>query len=207
MIKKRLMQLVRFFVICIWLSLISVCYSQSGSSPAGHCVHPVNFRQIDATVVYQGVLKFSYRWDSSSGNLGDLNRVWVGEHVTCPNNGRLPRPPWKGNFLTPGITPSRMTNNGPDGGFNDHHFPPGSMPNLQPPVLMWPDAGPEHSFTSTQNYGYHCRVCDGRPPDSSLGWQINIFPTISITRWVEITGLGWRYRITKSGLTTTRQLQ
>jgi len=193
----------KLFIMFLFINNIGFC--QSTPQPNGDHAHPENYRQISATVM-GGILRFEYEWDSSSGNPSDLSRVWVGEHVTCPNNGILSKPPWKSNFPTPTIRPSRSSNNGPDCGLIDTHYPPGSLTWMVPPLIRYPDSGYSDTFTTTQNYGYHCRVCDPTPADDTLGWQISLFPTISITRYTERNGMYWRYRITKSGETASVQL-
>jgi hypothetical protein len=196
----------QWLIIFIIISLCINTRAQTGSAPIGDHAHPVNLKQTKVTT-NGGILRFEYKWDSSTGDPNDLNRVWVGEHVTYPRNGITRQPPWKGNFVNPTISPSRDANNGPDGGVVDSHYPPGTITWLQPPLCAWPEGWrTRDTVTSTQNYGYHCRICDSTPPDDSLGWQTSLIPAITITRYVEITGMGWRYRITKSGSTAIVQL-
>jgi hypothetical protein len=46
------------------------------------CAFPVNFRQTGVTDLGDGVLQFTYAWDSSTGNKADLGNCVVGEIVT-----------------------------------------------------------------------------------------------------------------------------
>ena len=189
----------RLIATIIILLITRTGYSQSVPRPQGDHAHPINFRKTKAEVL-GGILRFEYKWDSSSGDTNDLNEVWVGEHVTCPNHGILKQPPWKNNVPDPTITPSRSDNNGPNGGLVDTHYPPGTItyPVL---ILTFPEGYTEDSVTTTQNYGYHCRKCSAAPPDNSLSWQVSLYPTISITRRVYVSGTGWHYQVTKEGLT------
>lgn len=47
---------------------------------------PVNFRQTASSSAANGVIKFSYQWDSSNGNLSDLRDCQVSEYVQYPSS-------------------------------------------------------------------------------------------------------------------------
>ena len=163
---------------------------------------PVSFQQSTATQLAGGVLQFTYSWNSDSGNLADLDEVWIGEYVTYSDGGIHAGAgrPWMGNNPDPTITPSRATYKATDGEFVDTHSPPGRF---------LPTAGPADSFTATQFYGFHDFRTDNRPGDNTHGWQVDLMQT-AIVRYVENIGTAaapvWQYRITKSGSTNTAPL-
>lgn len=201
-------------VLILYFSITSICFSQIGQTPCGDCAHPIDFQQTSCKVIFGGVLRFTYSWRSSTGHLPDLDRVWVGEHTTCPNNGILPKPPWANNVVTPTITPERTVNSGTWGGIVDRIFPPGSKPNWDPPLIRWPGPnGERHTFSTTQNLGYHCCVCDSRDIDDALGWQVNFekYSDILISKYYgrdESSAYGgWIYRVTKNGCSASRQIR
>jgi hypothetical protein len=162
------------------------------------CAHVENFRQTAASAQPGGVLHFEYSWDSDSGNIADLDRVWFGEHVTYSDGGihvGVDRP-WNANSPNPTILPSRSTMSGTWGAAQDNHSPPGGLPT----------AGPADSFTATQHYGYRCLRHNPGAVDNTLGWQQNVMGPIGISRFVEMVGTNWQYRIVKSGLVNTEPL-
>ena len=161
---------------------------------------PIKFKQTSGKDIGGGVLRFVYTWDSDSGQLADLNQVWIGEHVTYSDGGihKGPHRPWREDSPDPTITPNRRPNSAgyPTAGtFTDTHY------------TFNPKAGPADSFTATQYYGFHDYRTDNRPADQSLGWQVNLTPAITISRFMENIGSDehptWQYRITKSGVTAT----
>ncbi len=72
-----------------------------------------------------GVLRFRYTWDSSSGNLADLNNCQVGENVAYPGNNdpyMWNSPPYAQGASTPNPTIIWMGATG--GALVDRHSPP-----------------------------------------------------------------------------------
>ena len=187
--------------------------SAAQSKPFSVSAIPIQFHQIVAKVVTDpsfilpifDTLEFNYAWNSDSGQLKDLDQVWVGEYVTYPNNGIIAGPgkPWPGNLINPTVTPNRNPTAGYLWGDNgtlpmdDHHYPLGGLPM----------PGPADSFTATQYYGFHDFRSDNSPVAYTANWQINLAGPIYITRSVlkkVVNGKTfWFYQITKSGLTAT----
>ena len=143
--------------------------------------HPTNMQQISVTDIGYGILEFEYTWESTTGDLVDLDNTFVGEEVTYPGGGYwyyLPSPPFAGRVRNP--TTSYSPYPGTIGHATDDQFTP-------------PIPGPyqNSSFTATQVYKYYCSPCllDGET-------LLDIGP---ITRYVSGDGNLWRYSITKSG--------
>jgi hypothetical protein len=164
------------------------------SNPFAVCAHPVNYHQIVGNDAGGGVLHFEYAWDSDSAVTGDLNAVDVTEHVSYPggNPYNPANPPFTGpggggwNISNPTILPAPPAA-GSDGGLQDNH---GNLAMA---------AGPASSFTGTQYYRYACNRCGAGPHND----HTRLMGPIAITRYVENVG-GWRYCITKSGVSATR---
>ncbi len=160
---------------------------------------PIKFHQTSVRKEVGGVLKFRYAWESDSGNLNDLDKIWLGEHVTYSDGGKHvgPNLPWKANNPDPTIKPARGITGATTGTGGDTHRPPGGR---------LPSAGPAASYTATQYYGFRDFRTDPGAVDNTLGWQTNLLGPITISRWVEEVGGNWRYRIEKSGTTHTQWL-
>ena len=169
------------------------------SNGFGVAAIPINFRQIDVQQPFVGVLRFFYAWDSDSHVLEDLDLIWIGEYVTYSDGGIHVGTgrPWQENNWDPTITPARAPGLAMRGFLVDTHYVARSG--------KMPTAGPADQYWAFQCYGFHDFRTDNRPPDNTLGWQINLLPTIEIGRFVENVGTAedpiWRYRITKSGET------
>ena len=75
---------------------VTVTTSCGSSSKEVTIVAPTNFRLDDHWVEDDNVLCFRYRWDSSSGQLGDLYDCLLGEKVDYPGGNPYcwPSPPW-----------------------------------------------------------------------------------------------------------------
>jgi hypothetical protein len=158
---------------------------------------PENWTQTAVRMLAGGVLQFDYSWTADSGNLADLDQVWIGEHVTYDDGGAHvgATRPWRGNNPDPTILPARAPGGlSVMGRATDTHSPPGGLPM----------AGPADMYTATQNYGFRDFRTENAPVDNTLGWQINLVAAIPIVRVVENTAAPpapamWRYTITKSG--------
>ncbi len=157
------------------------------------CAHLSSLWEIDHNVATQA-LHFIYTWDSDSGSISDLDKVWVGEHVTYSDGGvhRGEGRPWKLDSYPITITPPRTDANGAIGGLEDYHL------NLAPAGES-PYPGPADSIEATQHFGFHCFRCDARPDDYSLGWQQNLLGPLSILRSVFLDGGYWTYHVEKCG--------
>jgi hypothetical protein len=67
---------------------------------------PTNYRETSVVDLGNGVLQFSYAWDSTSGNLNDLSGCMVGEKVDYPGIEDpycFPSPPWSHCWDNPTI--------------------------------------------------------------------------------------------------------
>lgn len=151
------------------------------------CPYPINFRQVgQGTDIGNGQLRFNYAWDSSDGDLANLNNCTVGEIVTYPGNNPfvLPSPPFPYiSYSNPLIIDLPAT----AGMFQDTHRTSGTF------VTPYSSS----SFTATQYYRYKC-------PCRNSGEYENLNGPMSIDRSVSpTTGNQWKYTISKSGASAT----
>jgi hypothetical protein len=124
------------------------CQGRGAYTPVSSSVTvavPTNFRQTSAADIGNGVLEFHYAWDSSSGNLGDLNACTVGEIVTYPggNPYSWPSPPFPAQSTVNPVVIDLPANTG---NFKDDHTH--SSPFVKPYSTS--------HFTATQYYRYKC---------------------------------------------------
>ncbi|MGQ0835702.1 MAG: DUF6531 domain-containing protein [Gammaproteobacteria bacterium] len=159
-----------------------VCYcSPPPPPPPPPCHVPINFRQVSASDIGNGILRFEYAWNSSSGNLADLAACVVGEIVTYPSSQNpwpWPSPPFP-SVSTP--NPSITEQDGPLGGLIDSHNPGGTF--VKPYNTS--------AFVATQYYRYRC-------PCSNGGNPVNLMGPLAIGRSViQTEGGSWRYTVTK----------
>jgi PBS lyase HEAT-like repeat len=146
---------------------------------------PANFHQAGpGTVKPDAVLHFAYLWDSSTGNLADLDNCQVGEKVGYPGSGdpyTWPSPPYSGSTADPTILWVPAT----DGVAQDDH---------SHVAFLAPYA--ENRFVARQDYRYKCKFGSKIEFTDFSGWT-----GIAIARTVkDSTGKGcFRYKITKSG--------
>jgi hypothetical protein len=152
---------------------------------------PTNFRQTNAQDAGSGNLKFTYEWDSTSGNISDLSQCSVREYVTYPGTGNFnwSSPPYdtSGN-PTANPTVSSPPFAGTDGGVIDNNLHPGF---LKPYVY--------NQFTAMQKFQYSCTNY------LSGAWQDFSFGTVSIARTVQ-NSPPWTYSIVKSGTSASTNL-
>ncbi len=144
---------------------------------------PVNFRQTSASGA-NGVLYFSYVWDSEAGSASYLSGVTMGEIVTYP--GPFSIPPYSASPANPTIIDLDATS----GTFNDTH----SSPGFQTPYSS-------NNISGTQYYRYKDTVY-------APSTYNNVMGPISIDRLIYFespTGQ-WKYRITKTGISSERVL-
>jgi len=165
------------------------------SDPFAVCAHPTNSRETLRRADPGAILHFEYAWESDSGDLAHLDQVLWGEHVSY---GGIPAP--NPPFTDPGwgtvSDPTVLNVPGVDGVAQDNH---GNLPM---------SAGPADSWIATQHYRYRCARCvpDGASADENdVSWGTIVMGPITISRLVENVG-GWRYRITKQGISATRPL-
>lgn len=146
---------------------------------------PVNFRQIDVYDAGNGDLHFDYKWDSSSGNLADLEYCIVGEYVTNQD----PRDPWpwpsppfppntSGNPTTVNIIATQ------GGSPDDHRLYPYST--FAKPYSF-------STFTATQYYRFACTYYDSENYHNMQGPN-SIVRTVS-----QNPNSSWKFTVTKSG--------
>lgn len=161
-----------------------VCtFSGSGSTPV--VPHPTNFRQTNEASLSDGVLQFTYDWDSSSGNLPDLSNCTVAEIVTYPGTANpyvYASPPYASGSTVPNpTTPAGYAATLGTG--TDNHYHPG----FQSPYVS-------NDFTATQYYRYQCS-------NYKNGQWVNLLGPITIERNVSqnVNNGAWQYVITKSG--------
>ena len=141
--------------------------------------------QVSVEDLGNGVLRFKYKWDSTTGDLADLGNCSIREKVDYPggNPYQWPSPPWGLEICAvpnPTLAPNPPIP-GTDGALQDTH---GACPNFTIPYQA-------ASFVAMQVYQYQCSCMEN--------WEtlLGIGP---IYRFVtgEEGGL-WRYSIIKSG--------
>ncbi len=135
-----------------------------------------------------GVLHFSYDWDSTTGRLADLSNSQVRENVAYPGTGDFswPSPPYA---VESAPNPALVAVPATDGGFEDFNEHPGF---LKPYV--------SNSFTANQKFQYSCTNFQ------SGAWIDFSFTPGAIQRTVEQAPIIWRYQITKSGSSASTTL-
>jgi hypothetical protein len=158
-----------------------VCYN-------GKCVCPVptNFHQTGVSQTAGGTLHFEYHWDSSTGDLKDLDyaNCQFGEQVVYPNGiGTYAWPkPWVGTNESPAVAYIPASTGFT---FDDHS----TMP-IAPPYTP-------ASFTAQQRYIYICPCANGGQPVVLQGIH-------DIVRRISRNPNGtYKYEITKSGASAT----
>jgi hypothetical protein len=148
---------------------------------------PTNFVQTNVRDIGNGVLQFSYSWDSTSGSLADLSNCLVRENVTYPGTGGFhwPSPPYA---VETAPNPTFVTVAGTDGGFEDQQHA-----GFMKPYVF-------NQFTANQKFQYMCTdVQNG-------AWRDFPNPPGSIVRTVEQAPIVWRYTVTKSGSSASMTL-
>src|SRR5687768_5794729 len=105
-----------------WILMAQVICPGGGQCIPIHppCAVPINFRQTAAANLGNGWLQFEYQWDSSSGNVSDLQTCFIGEIVTYPgitSSFPHPHPFPSGNHANP--TEEEFT--AETGGAGDNH--------------------------------------------------------------------------------------
>ena len=146
--------------------------------------YPVNFRQTVSRDPGQGNLYFEYRWDSSTGRLADLTNCTVGEYVSYPAT------PFPAPF--PVLSPPNPTiRNHPAtlGAISDTHSTPRTF---RTPYFAT-------TFTAVQTYRYICSNVNGGQPVTLMG-------PLNIVRSVIPDGNRFKFRIEKSGNSSSRRL-
>lgn len=150
----------------------------------GQCAIPTNFRQTNV-VASNGELDFTYTWDVSPSGYArsSLASCTVGEYVTY-QSGDVPFPVPFPNLNPPNPTVINMPGN--TTAMGDLHSTPGTF---RTPYT-------NKTITATQIYRFQC------PCHNGGAWETLMGPH-SIDRTVENVG-GWRFRITKTGETSTK---
>ncbi|HET6648356.1 MAG TPA: DUF4157 domain-containing protein [Pyrinomonadaceae bacterium] len=151
------------------------CSGGPGGGTAAPCSIPTNFRETARSKAAGGVLHFEYDWDSSTGgkDKSDLSACEVGEHVAYTHTKD---PPFA---AAPNPTIRWHPATGP---IEDNHSPGAKKPYE------------DFTETAVQNYRFHCPCHNSNKPTVLMG-------PITITREIKPkTGGGWRYKITKSGI-------
>jgi hypothetical protein len=166
-------------------SCVCTLFSSTPQVPVTVAATPVNFRQTAVVNQGSGVLKFTYEWDSSTGNLDDLSQCQVQELVAYPGGNPFvwPSPPYASGNTT--SNPLAYPNPGipaTDGGTYDVQDHPG----FQKPYAS-------SDFTASQTFQFSCS-------NYYLGfWQTFPWGPAPIVRTVQQSGVTWNYTITKSG--------
>lgn len=151
------------------------------------CPYPVNFKKEYGIDGGNGCLYFRYSWQSSTGNLADLEGCIVGEKVTY-NGGNPYNPPnppcdhWNLN------NPTIINEKGSEGKILDEH----GYKNFITPYTSI-------AFDSTQIYRYHTPCMN---PDE----YITLLGPLKIYRMVLKEGDSWFYRVTKDNVTASMKL-
>jgi len=154
--------------------------------------HPINFRCISASADSEGNLHYEYAWDSSTGNLADLDACTIKERLSYDGNSTgyyskdvngtpcyvLP-PPFKGVFANPEIYGGTS---GTQGGEGDDQF----VPQIPGPYQYG-------SYTAIQDYIY---TDDNSNPNNPNDYTVLRGP-IDIVRTVWAPDINWVYDITK----------
>jgi PBS lyase HEAT-like repeat len=149
-------------------------------------IAPTNFVQVGPGLKQpNGVLRFNYAWESTTGALADLSRCEVGESVAYPGAADpyvWPSPPYDNSTSNPTIVWVVAS----AGTAQDDHAPG---------TFLAPYAA--NTFTAMQQYRYRC---GGLSTITFPAWN-----NVAIKRTVrDATGQGcWRYRITKTGASNT----
>ncbi len=147
------------------------------------CAVPTNYRQTSGSADSNGILHFTYAWDSSTGKLTDLSACTVREYVTYPGQSPFnwPSPPY-----LQASTPFPVTQGGPGtaGSAPDTH----GYPGFQMPYQA-------NSFNATQYYQYIC-------PCANNGNAVNLMGPLTIARQVYFSSPDgkWHYQASKSGV-------
>ena len=153
---------------------------------------PVNFRQTDVQNQGSGVLKFTYEWDSSSGNNDDLSQCQVQELVAYPGGNPFywSSPPYaSGNSTSNPLAYPNPGIPGTDAGTYDIQ----DHPSFQKPYT-------NSNFTASQTFQFSCS-------NYYLGtWQTFAWGPASIARTIQQGGTIWTYTITKSGSSASTTL-
>ena len=151
---------------------------------------PVNFRQVGPGQNVNGVLEFTYYWDSSTGNQQDLSNCLVGEYVTYPTFGHdsglflWPSPPYS---ATPVLDDPTIINvPGNDIGITDEHI----HNNFLTPYVS-------NVFDAPQTYRWSC------PGYYNGQWVTFTNNTIERTVAKHVSLSTWYYLVTKSGYSAT----
>jgi hypothetical protein len=160
-------------ILCNWNAdlrtlLVTLWRDKSIIKNAPSTATPVNFRQTSVIDAGNGDLRFTYAWDSSSGNLADLSTCGVAEIVTYPDT-RNPwpfPPPFPANAPNP-FTPPDVAGN--LGKAHDDQFLTPSTTFRKPYVTA--------DFSAKQYYRYRCSTSDG-------GNYVNLLGSLYITRLV-----------------------
>jgi len=149
------------------------------------CPVPVNFREVSRSVSGDA-LKFVYKWDSSTGNLSDLDLVdcKIGEQVVYPTDPNNLSYTWPSPFSGSTPNPTVVLGAASAGSFTDTH-------DHQPIVPPYSTV----TFTAQQRYIYTC-AC--KPGPNVLAGIWGIVRTISKRPDGKFV-----YTITKSGLSAS----
>lgn len=154
--------------------------------------HPTNFRQTMGIDLGNGEIFFRYTWDSTSGDKADLAGVEMGEYISYLGWGQptfwFPDPPFDDWGQD---NPYKMT------------FPPTDayVDDLQARFGGFSTPYCARTVTASQQFYFHCPTCMPLPTQA-----FSLLDTISIPRCVEQHEGGWRYRVTKSGLSSVLPL-
>ena len=160
---------------------------------------PFNFRQTSVMDAGGGDLRFTYAWDSSSGNLNDLSRCVVGEYVTVQGTSADPyywqSPPYAAGANMPNPTWANSNPPAPDvaatlGKFQDDHTLYTNVP------VAWVKPYVQTGFTDIQSYQYKCT-------NYHNGNYIEIDGPLYIVKEVLQSNGIWSYSVTKSNATAT----
>jgi len=189
--------------------------------------HPTNFHETARVKPAPGVVRFSYQWDSTSGDLADLANCRLGEWVTYSGAGamgtqggqytemqgwgitipwywfKLTRPPYGSGGAFIGLKNPMRGSAGwelkTQGATNDTL----SYPPFDPGATGF--GSDPVSFAGSQVYGYRCNTCMHNDPPTwfavleykDIGGYTVAYPILISHVFSQYSSLRWKWVVTK----------
>ena len=164
------------------------CSGSASGTVTVNAAIPVNFRQTIGRDDGGGVIAFQYNWDSSSGNLSDLNQCTLREYLVYPGSGpsfTFPNPPYASYSDTnPGILGGIAATLGVA---SDHHYPGNGF--VTPYVAT--------DFSINQKYQFSCSNYNGG------AWTDLLTNQIIERKTEQNPNSSWKYTIAKAGVSAS----
>jgi len=174
-----------------------------------HHPYPINYRQVGpGTDIGGGVLKFSYMWDSSTGNLADLSNIVIGETITYDGNAGTYlagdpgsytplSPPYSGSHYNPTEVSSATV--ATLGRWQDQHRPVGFSATM-------PQTPGTYPYTGTQTYWYFDRSDSVRKTLAGPYAIVRQVRGLPYPLPSDPNNIRWFYSISKAGSTASLTL-